>query len=101
MNPSNKIMNPNTLPIDIQTTLFVDCLDFPECDSFATAGPSACLVGTRPEDGGAPEVGVPGGAPEIGVPGGAIAGERGEEAGVVVPLTLNGFPACLNNKYHL
>lgn len=95
-------MNPNTLAIDIQTTLFVDFLDFPVCDSFTAVGPSACLVGTRPEDGGVPETGVPGGAPEIGVPGGAIAGERGEEAGVVVlPLTLNGFPACLHNKYHL
>lgn len=86
-------MNPNTLAIDIQTTLFVDFLDFPVCDSFTAVGPSACLVGTRPEDGGVPETGVPGGA---------IAGERGEEAGVVVlPLTLNGFPACLHNKYHL
>ena len=94
-------MNPNMLAIVIQTTLLVCFLDFPELDSLAAVGPSACLWGTRPED-GVPEIGVPEiGVPETDVPGGATTGERGGGVGDAVELTLNGFPACLHNKHHL
>lgn len=93
-------MNPITLAIDIQTTLLVVFLDFPDFDSFAAVGPSACLVGT-PLEGGARDTCVPGGAPETGDPGSVVTGERGGGAGAPVALTLKGFPACLNNKHHL
>lgn len=90
MNPSTKIINTSTPAIDIQTTLLVVFFDFPELDSFAAVGPSACLVGTRPDDG----------APETSVPGGVVTGERGGGAGAIVELTLNGFPSFLQNKCH-
>lgn len=63
-------MNAKILPIDIKTTLLVCFFDFPEFDSTAAVGPSACLGGTRPEPDGTTKNGVPGGAP-----GGAVAGE--------------------------
>lgn len=65
MSANTKIINPSTLAIAIQTTLLVVFFDFPEFDSFDAVGPSACLVGTRPDVG----------APETRVPGGVVAGE--------------------------
>lgn len=68
----------------------MDFFDFPEFDSFDAVGPSACLVGMRPEVG----------APETTVPGDAVTGERGGGAEAVVALILNGFPSFLHNKRH-
>jgi hypothetical protein len=90
-------MNAKILPIDIKTTFLVCLFDFPDFDSVATVGPSACLVGTGPEpEDGTTKNGAPGGAP-----GGAVTWERGAGARVDVELlSLNGFPACLHNKHH-
>lgn len=90
-------MNAKTLPITIKTTLFVCLFDFPDFDPIATVGPSACLVGTRPE----PEDGTGKNGAAGGAPGGAVTGEREGGARVAVELSLNGFPACLHDKHYL